>query len=151
VTVVDLRDPRRPRVSGHVHPPFLVHDVGFSPSGRRVWLSGGRERRLAVYATWSRRLVRELGADDAPQHITFGPGVAYVASGDGGSVRVHALSDGRVRRVTRVPVGSYNVQRTGRRVVTPSLGTGALTVLDAAGRRVDELHVARAAHDACLV
>jgi hypothetical protein len=116
-----------------------------------VWLSGGRERRLAIYATWSRRLVRELGADDAPQHFTFGPDVAYVASGEGGSVRVHALSDGRVRRVTRVPVGSYNVQRTGRRVVTPSLGTGALTVLDAAGRRVDELHVARAAHDACLV
>ena len=76
---------------------------------------------------------------------------AYVASGDSGTVRVHALSDGHVRRRTRVPVGSYNVQRTGGRVLTPSLGTGALTVLDLRGAVVARAHIASAAHDACIV
>jgi DNA-binding beta-propeller fold protein YncE len=150
VAVVDLADPRRPRLIGYVRPPFLAHDVAFSPSGRRVWVTAGRERRVAVYAAGGRHLVRTLAADKAPQHVTFGPDVAYVASGEGGRVRVHALSDGHVRRSTRVPIGSYNIQRTGRRVLTPSLGTGALTILDARGAAVAEIHIAAAAHDACV-
>ncbi|HEX5899199.1 MAG TPA: hypothetical protein VFY32_07340, partial [Solirubrobacteraceae bacterium] len=33
IAVVDLSDPLRPRVRRRVRPPFLVHDVAFSPSG----------------------------------------------------------------------------------------------------------------------
>jgi DNA-binding beta-propeller fold protein YncE len=136
---------------GALRPPFLAHDVAFSPSGRRVWVTAGRVRRIAVVSAFTREVVRVLDADAAPQHVAFGPALAYVASGDGGSVRVHALADGAVRRRTRVPIGSYNVQRTGTRVVTPSLGTGALTVLDAHGRVTASVPVAAHAHDACLV
>ena len=85
-----------------------------------------------------------------PQHVTFGAGRAYVASGDGGSVRVHAL-DGRLLHTARVPRGSYNVQRAGRFVLTPSLGAGTLTVLDARGRVLRSVRVAAAAHDACVL
>jgi DNA-binding beta-propeller fold protein YncE len=151
IAVLDVRDPRRPRPAGRVRAPFLVHDVAFSPSGRRVWTTAGRVPRIAVHAAGTRRHVRTLQADRAPQHVSFGPGVAYVASGEAGTVAVHALSDGQVRRRTRVPRGSYNVQRTGARVVTPSLGTGALTVLDARGATAASIHVASAAHDACLI
>jgi hypothetical protein len=77
--------------------------------------------------------------------------VAYVASGDGASLTTHALTDGRVLRRSRTPVGSYNVQRTGPTVLTPSLGTGALTVLDRHGRRIASGRVAEHAHDACLM
>jgi hypothetical protein len=45
---------------------------------------------------------------------------------------------------------SYNIQRTGQRVITPSLGTGALTLLDPSGRAVTSIHVARQTHDACM-
>ena len=48
IAVVDVCDPLRPRVRRRVRPPFLAHDVAFSPSGRRVWVTAGRERRLAV-------------------------------------------------------------------------------------------------------
>jgi hypothetical protein len=82
--------------------------------------------------------------------VTFGPGRAYVASGDGGTVRVHAL-DGRLLRETRVPRGSYNVQRAGEFVLTPSLGTGTLTILDTHGRVLKIVRVADAAHDACML
>jgi DNA-binding beta-propeller fold protein YncE len=151
VAVVDVTDPLRPRVIRTVRPPFLAHDVGFSPSGRRVWVTAGAGRRMAVYAAGGRSPVRIIAADAAPQHVTFGPSRAYVASGEGRSVRTHSLADGRLMQAARVPIGSYNVQRGAGRVLTPSLNSGTLTVLDRSGRVVRELHVARAAHDACVV
>jgi DNA-binding beta-propeller fold protein YncE len=150
IAVVDVGDPRRPRLRRRVRPPFLAHDVAFSPSGRRVWVTAGRERRLAVLPAAGGRPVL-LGADDAPQHVSFGRGVAYVASGDGASVRVHDLLHGRVRRTTRVPYGSYNIQAGAGAVVTASLASGTLTILDRAGRVRHEVQVARAAHDACVL
>jgi hypothetical protein len=151
IAVLDLRDRRRPRVVRRIAPPFLVHDVGFTPAGRRVWVTAGRERRLAVYAAGGRHPIRVLAADDAPQHVSFGRTVAYVASGDAGTMRVHGLRDGAVHHRARVPIGSYNVQRAGAHVLTPSLGTGALTVLDARGAVAGQVHAARHAHDACVV
>jgi hypothetical protein len=151
ITVVDVDDPLRPRVVRAIHPPFLVHDVGFSPSGRRVWLSAGREPRLAIYRADGHGPVRLLHGDRAPQHITFGPAHAYVASGEGRSLHVHALTDGRLLLAVRIPIGSYNVQRGAGIVLTPSLNTGTLTFLDRHGRVRASPRVAAAAHDACVV
>jgi hypothetical protein len=151
LVVVDVSDPWHPAVRRRIRPPFLAHDVGFSPSGRRVWVTAGCDRRLAVYAADGRHPLRLLDADAAPQHVTFGPYFAYVASGNGATVRLHALSDDAVRHTARVALGSYNVQRGAGFVVTPSLGTGTLTVLDAHGRVRHRVAVAQAAHDACVV
>ena len=151
ISVVGIGDPRRPRLLRQVRPPFLVHDVGFSPGGRRVWVTAGRVPTLAIYDADGRGPLRRPGADAAPQHVTFGPSNAYVASGEGRSVFVHALSDGRRVHAVRVPIGSYNVQRGAGLVVTPSLNTGTLTILDRHGRIRGSPRVARAAHDACVV
>ena len=151
IAVVDVGDPLHPHVRRRVRPPFLAHDVAFSPSGRRVWVTAGRERRLAVLPAAGGGRAVVLGADVAPQHVSFGRGVAFVASGEGASVRVHDLADGRVRHTARVPYGSYNVQAGAGAVVTPSLSHGTLTILDRSGRVRHEVDVARAAHDACLV
>jgi DNA-binding beta-propeller fold protein YncE len=151
IAVVDVTDPLRPRVTRLVRPPFLAHDVGFSPTGRRVWVTAGREARMAIYSAQERSRPLLLGADAGPQHVTFGPALAYVASGEGRSVRVHSLADGRLLRTARVPLGSYNIQRGAGRVLTPSLGGGMLTVLDRHGRVTGEVRVASAAHDACVV
>ena len=151
VAVVDVSDPSRPRLRRRVRAPFLAHDVAFSPSGARVWVTAGRERRLAIFAADGTRPQVLLDADEAPQHVAFGPTAAYVASGEGPSVRVHALDDGRLLRAQRVPFGSYNVTRRAGRVLTLSLGVGTLSVLDARGRLRWVLRVAPAAHDACVV
>jgi DNA-binding beta-propeller fold protein YncE len=151
IAVVDVSQPGRPRLRRRVRPPFLAHDVAFSPSGRRVWVTAGRVPRVVVLPAGDGGRPLLLDADAAPQHVAFGRGVAFVASGDGGSLRTHDLADGRLRHAARVPLGSYNVAAGAGAVVTPSLASGRLTILGRAGGVERELKVARAAHDACMV
>lgn len=151
LVVVDVSSPLHPRVRRRVRPPFLAHDVGFSPSGRRVWVTAGRESRLAVYPAHGHEGPQLLAGDAAPQHITFGPTFAYVASGNGGVVRLYRLTGESAHRSAGVPLGSYNVVRGGGRVLTPSLGAGTLTILDPHGHVVHEVRVASAAHDVCVI
>ena len=122
-------------------PGFAAHDVGHAPDGR-LWVTSGSSRELAVAGE-----VR--AADLAPQHVTFGAHVAYVTSGDSGTLHVQAL-DGRVLRRTTVPAGSYNVQYGRGRVITASLSQGTLAVLDRHGRLLGVVPVAGSCHDACL-
>ncbi|HEX6763204.1 MAG TPA: hypothetical protein VF094_10405 [Gaiellaceae bacterium] len=148
VAVVDVSDPRRPRLRATVPTPFLSHDVGFAPDGR-VWVTSGENRESTVFGA-RRRLEHRLAADAAPQHVTFSRDRAYVTSGDDGTFRVHALS-GRLLRTTAIPVGSYNVQHGSGLVLTPSLDRGTLAVLDDHGRLVGVVSVSSSCHDACFV
>jgi DNA-binding beta-propeller fold protein YncE len=151
IAVVDVSDPERPRVHRLVHPPFLAHDVAFAPDGSSIWVTAGRARHIAIYRPGRERPERLLDADAPPQHVSFRGAAAYVASGDSGTLQVRRAADGRIRRSTPVPVGSYNVQAAGGHVLTPSLERGTLTVLDAAGRIEMRRRVAPAAHDACVI
>jgi hypothetical protein len=136
LAVIDVRDPRRPRLLRWWKPPFPAHDVAFDPRGR-LWLTSGE-----TSSVWNGRI---LAAGSPPQHVTFLDGRAYVTSGGDGTLRVHALH-GAVEREARIPVGSYNVQYGAGRVFTPSLDAGTLCVVG--GKTV---HVARSSHDACLM
>ncbi len=156
LAVLSLAEPRRPRVVRTIRPPFLAHDVGFTPGGRRVWVTSGDRNRIAIYDADTGTLVRTIGADAPPQHVTFMGDRAFVTSGDDAVLRVHAL-DGRRLRSAPVPVGSYNIQgswddrRARRWVLTPSLSAGTLTTFSPAGVALDELRVARSSHDACFI
>jgi DNA-binding beta-propeller fold protein YncE len=156
LAVVSLAEPRRPRVVGAIRPPFLAHDVGFTPGGRRVWVTSGDRGRIAIYEARTGELVRTLAADAPPQHVTFMGDRAFVTSGDDAVLRVHAL-DGRRLRSAPVPVGSYNVQgswddeRARRWILTPSLSAGTLSTFSPTGAALNELRVARSSHDACFI
>ena len=150
VAVLDARSPRRPRLARTFAPPFLAHDVGFAPDGENVWVTSGSERRIAVYRSDGRRLLRVIDADAPPQHVTFVGARVFVASGDDGTVRRHTV-DGRLVGEAQVPIGSYNVTFGWRSVITPSLGRGTLSILDTRGRVAAVRRIARAAHDACVL
>ena len=96
IAIVGLDHPRGPRVVDRVRPPFLAHDVGFSPSGARVWVTSGDRGRIAIYDdhVTCGSCARSRG-DAPPQHVTFLGGRAFVTSGDDAILRVHAL-DGRL-------------------------------------------------------
>jgi DNA-binding beta-propeller fold protein YncE len=125
-----------------VTPGFAAHDVGHAPDGR-LWVSSGTSRELAVGG-----VVHQ--ADLAPQHVTFGRGVAYVTSGDSGTLHVQDHG-GRILRRTSVPAGSYNVQFGHGLVITASLSQGTLAVLDRHGAPLRVLRVAGSCHDACFL
>jgi hypothetical protein len=150
LAVLALDDPLRPRLAGTLRPPFLAHDVVFAADGEHVWVTSGDRRRLAVYEREGRRPVAVLEAGAPPQHVAFRGTWAFVASGDDGTVRLHA-GDGTLVHEARVPRGSYNVTLGWQGAVTPSLGRGTLASVDGSGRVVDVRRLARAAHDACLV
>jgi hypothetical protein len=135
-------DARRLRRTSTLTPGFGAHDVGIAPDGG-LWITSGNDRRLAIRASTH-------AADAAPQHVTFGEGVAYVTSGDAGTLRVLAL-DGSLLRTTPIPVGSYNVQHGFGRVLTASLSHGTLTILDRRGALLERVQVAGSCHDACFL
>jgi hypothetical protein len=147
VAVVDVSRLARPRLVRHFAPPFLSHDVGLGPGA--IWVSSGAQRELAIYRGGKR--IRIAG-DAPPQHVTFLNGLAFVTSGDDGTLRVHSPHDGRLLRVTKVPTGSYNVQEaSGTWILTPSLSQGTLCIADRNGRLLRRMRVARSSHDACFV
>jgi hypothetical protein len=154
VAVLDLEDPRRPRLVGTLSPPFLAHDVvvsGFGGQPARLWLTSGDERRIAVYELDGRRPVAVVPADAPPQHIAFRGGAAFVASGADGTMRRLSHRTGALLNASRIPVGSYNVTLGWSGIVTPSLDRGTVAMLDPDGEVRHVRHVARATHDACLV
>ncbi len=150
IAVIDLARPAQPRVVGEVRPPFLAHDIGFTPGGHRVWVTSGDRGRLAIYEARTGQLVRTLAGDAPPQHVAFMGDRAFVTSGDDAVLRVHRL-DGRLLRSAPVPAGSFNVQQGGNYVLTPSLSQGTLCVVTPRGVPVEELQLARSSHDACFV
>jgi hypothetical protein len=140
LAIVDVRDPRRPRLERYVTPPFAAHDVGIAPSGR-LWITAGEDRTISAHG-------RLLSADGAPQHVTFLDGRAFVTSGADGTLRIYDEATARLLHTTRIPVGSYNVQFRAGRVLTPSLNEGTLCVLDADGGLLRRTRIAPSCHDA---
>jgi DNA-binding beta-propeller fold protein YncE len=151
LALVDVANPRRPRLVRTFPADDLAHDVGFTPDGSHVWISSGVDRRLAVHDARTLRPLRALPGDAPPQHVTFDltAGRAYVTSGDSGTLRTYRLADAKLLRTSRVTTGSYNVCALDGRVITPSLDNGRLTLLDSRGLR--SAHLAPHAHDACIV
>jgi DNA-binding beta-propeller fold protein YncE len=150
LAVLSLADAHRPRIVTTIRPPFRAHDVGFTPGGRRVWVTSGDRGGIAIYDARTGEVIRTLSADAPPQHVTFMGDRAFVTSGDDAMLRVHAL-DGRLLRSAPVPAGSYNVQHGWRWILTPSLSQGTLCTFSPRGVALDEVRVARSSHDACFI
>jgi DNA-binding beta-propeller fold protein YncE len=150
LAVVDVSNPLRPQLRGHVRPPSLLHDVALTPDGRRAWVTAGESSQVAVYDVRTARVLRILPSDEGPQHVSFAAGRAFVTSGGAGTLRLYDESSMQLLGSTTLPVGSYNVQFAGRSVLSPSLNAGTLCVVDRHGIVKQRLHVAASSHDACL-
>lgn len=151
VVVVDLGKPERPRVRDRLELPFLAHDVVCAPDGRRLWVTSGVEPRIALYRPGRSAPLETFDADAAPQHVSFGAGRAFVASGEDGSLVTYEPLSGALLGRDRIPIGSFNLSRRGPIVVSPSLEQGTVTIADRAGRVLLSRRVADSSHDACLV
>ena len=152
VAIIDISQPRRPRLVRYVATPHRAHDLAFSSDGREVWISSGARRQIAVFGARTGRQLALMDADAPPQHFVMLPGAAWVGSGESGTLRVHDLATREVRHRLVVPKGSYNVTSGAGRVATPSLDLGTLTTIDRhTGTIARSNRVAIAAHDACFI
>jgi DNA-binding beta-propeller fold protein YncE len=150
IAIADATDPLRPRLLGRIKAPFLAHDVGFAPGGRRIWVTSGDRRELALFDPLTARAVRRFGAGAPPQHVAFSRRLAFVTSGDDGTLHTHDAETGRRLRAAVIPSGSYNVAEGFGLVFMPSLSQGTICVADGKGRVRRSVRVARSSHDACL-
>src|ERR671935_1184796 len=103
LAIVDVSRPSRPRLVRLLRPPFLAHDVAWTPDGRTVWVSSGDRNELALYRARTLDVVARPYADWPPQHVTFRGGRAYVTSGWNGSLRGYG-SDGHPPRRAILPL-----------------------------------------------
>src|SRR4051812_41162478 len=76
IAVVDLQRRRQPRLVGLVTPPFLAHDVAWTPDGRRVWVSSGGRKNPALYNPKTPPPPARPDPDPPPQPITLPRGRA---------------------------------------------------------------------------
>ncbi len=155
IAVLDLSEPRRPRLARVFEPPFPAHDVVFAPDGAHAWVTSGARNALALYRI-AGGAPRVLATGAPPQHVAFSDSRAYVACGRDGTVQRRRL-DGSPVRTARVPHGSYNVTFGSFLptfgspvVVTPSLNEGTVAVLSPEGDVRFVRRVTRSAHDACI-
>jgi DNA-binding beta-propeller fold protein YncE len=156
IAVLDLSEPRRPRLARVFEPPFPAHDVVFAPDGGHVWVTSGARNALALFRI-AGGAPRVLATGEPPQHVAFSGSRAYVACGRDGTVQRRGL-DGSPVRTARVPHGSYNVTFGSFHptfahqavVVTPSLNEGTVAVLSPGGDVRFVRRVTRSAHDACI-
>ena len=156
VAVLDLADPRRPRLVRVFEPPFRAHDVVFAPDGTHVWVTSGASNALALYRQARRRsdaCLRRERRRSTSRSPTRGRSSRAV----GTEPLQRRRPDGSPLRTTRVPHGSYNVtfgapsETFGHpAVVTPSLNEGTVAVLEPNGAVRFVRHVTRSAHDACV-
>ncbi|HSX22014.1 MAG TPA: hypothetical protein VLE97_04475 [Gaiellaceae bacterium] len=142
IDVVDVSDPLRPRLQSSFKPPFLAHDVGFAPSGGK-WITSGTASSISARG-------QVLPAGMAPQHVTFLNGRAYVTSGADGTLRVYDERTTKLLATKGIPLGSYNVQFAGGKILTASLARGTLCVLDPNGHAHEIVRIGTSSHDACL-
>ncbi|MDX6507781.1 MAG: hypothetical protein QOG06_2425 [Gaiellaceae bacterium] len=154
ITVLDTRFPGAPRVIGHVDPRGAGHDLKFSPSGRRVWVTYDDRSSIAIFDAETRRRLKVLPAGSPPQHLAFdqfsNARHAYLTSGNDGTLRIVSLSTLRTLRTVTVPTGTFNVATGGSLVLASSLTNGTLTELDENGRLLLRKRVAPAARDVAL-
>lgn len=130
IVVLDVSRPATPHILGHVDPHGLAHDLAFTPSGTRVWVTYDDRRSVGVFTAGAGRLVRTISAGSPPQHVAFAPSStrtrAFVTSGEDGTLRVFSGRTGRTLRVVRTSYGSFNIAAYGGFVATSSLYRGML-------------------------
>lgn len=149
IALVDTTYPSRPRRTGFFSPGGLVHDLAFTPDGRRAWITYDGRSSVGVFDVRTRRLLATLPAGPPPQHVVFGR-YAYVTSGnEGRRLRIFSLG-GRLLGVARTPVGSFNLGLGGGGVLNSSLSGGTLTELHTSDRRIWTNRVAQTARDAAF-
>jgi len=150
LVIADTTNPARPRVVGRFDPGFLAHTLLFTPDGSRVWITSASSDQISVFSASTHRLLFRVAGGAPPQHIVFDSAVAYEASGYGSQIEMVKLTTGQVLKTANAPYGSFELDASGRYVVTTSLLNGTLAIYTPQLQLLRTIQIAPAAEDVAL-
>jgi DNA-binding beta-propeller fold protein YncE len=143
-------DPAHPHIIARLHPGLLAHDLLFTPNGQQVWITSANGPNVSVFSAARRRLLFRIPAGRPPQHVVFAGTSAYITSGYGSQIEQVSITTGRVLTRVPAPYGSFDLDATGRYVVTTSLFRGTIAIYDRALHLVRIRRVAPSAEDVAI-
>jgi DNA-binding beta-propeller fold protein YncE len=149
IVILDTSNFDRPRVIGGFDPGFPVHDLAFSPDGRRVWVTSAAGPDVAVFSADGRALLFRVPVGAPPQHVALDGRYAYLTSGYGSTIeKVDAT--GRLLARAASPYGSFELAAGDGYVVTASLLRGTLAIYTPRLKLLRVVHLAPATREVAI-
>ena len=140
----------RPHVLGHFAPGFPLHDLGFSPDGRTVWVTSAAGPDVSVFAAHSHRLLFRVHVGPSPQHLAFAGAYVYVTSGYGSRIERVNAATGRVVKRAGAPYGSFELSAADGYVATVSLLRGTIAIYTPGLKLLRVVHLAPATREVAI-
>lgn len=140
----------RPRVVGHFVPGFPVHDLAFSPDGRRVWITSAAGPDVTVFSARSRRVLFRVPIGPPPQHLAFAGADVYATSGYGSTIERINAATGHVLGRAASPYGSFELAAADGYVACVSLLRGTIAIYTPALKRLRVAHLASATREVAI-
>lgn len=138
---IHVIDPSTNKVVQEIKGIEAAHGIGFAPDGTKVYVSDEANSTLDVFDRKSGKLIKAVALSNHPNNIAVAKdgGRIYVGiARDGGALDV--IDAATLTRTNSIPVHGnlHNVYVTpdGKYVVTGSVRTGVITVIDAATEQV---------------
>jgi DNA-binding beta-propeller fold protein YncE len=145
--VVDLG---RPHVVGHFVPGFPVHDLAFSPDGRRVWVTAADGPDVTVFNAVNRRVLFRVPVGPPPQHLAFAGSYLYATSGYGSVIERIDAATGHVLKRKSAPFGSFELAAADGYVACVSLLRGTIAIYTPALKLLRVVHLAAATREVAI-
>jgi YVTN family beta-propeller protein len=150
IVILDTSNFDRPRVIGGFDPGFPVHDLVFSPDGRRVWVTSAAGPDVAVFSANGRALLFRVPVGAPPQHVALDAPYAYLTSGYGSTIEKVDPATGRIIRRAASPYGSFELAAGDGYVVTSSLERGTLAIYTPQLKLLRVVHLAPATREVAI-
>lgn len=143
-------NPGRPRVVGHFMPGFPVHDLAFSPDGRRIWVTSAVGPDVTVFSVRTRRAVFRVPVGPAPQHLAFAGAYVYATSGYGSTIERIDAATGRLVDRAASPYGSFELSVADGYVACVSLLRGTIAIYTPVLKLLRVVHLAPATREVAI-
>jgi YVTN family beta-propeller protein len=128
IVVLGLADRDHPQVIGRFDPGFPAHDLAFSTSGNRVWVTSADGPDVTVFDGVDEHVLSRVPVGPPPQHVALDGPYAYLTSGYGSTIEQVDAATGRIVRRSASPYGSFELAAGDGYVVTASLERGTLAI-----------------------
>jgi YVTN family beta-propeller protein len=138
---IDVIDPITNKVVQELHGIEAAHGIAFAPDGSKVYVSDEADSTLDVFDRKRGKLLKKIALSDRPNNIAVSKDGSRVVVGIArGAGALDIIDTATLTRTNSVavhgPLHNVYVTPDGKYVVTGSIATGIITVIDLASEAV---------------